>query len=204
MLGPISMDQLASKFVDVFVGQWTEPIKSPERRNWSKGSKVVTMSCFSTEKLEDDLELDHLVAWKNVEGGRPPDSPLPLNHVANYAPIPDTINRKRQNTPWAEYFSRLSLADKKKIEGRLLIPPDEFSPEARSDIKTFKSLLHKRWVLMVFKTFNAIDNPEWNKKERVDQAEFLYQKVSEPIRKMQPRSDSRLREEQILELIQDL
>jgi hypothetical protein len=204
MLDPIDIELLAARFVAIFTEEWTEPIKSPGRRNWSKAAKVVTMTCFSTEKLEDELELDHLVAWKNGEGGRPPDKPLPLNHVANYAPISDTINRKRQNTPWAEYFPTLSPPDQKKIEGRLIISPDEFSPEARSEIETFQNLLHKRWILMVFKTFNAIGNPEWDKKERAEQAEFLYNKVSEPIRKLQRLYSFRFTEMEIFSLIQDL
>jgi len=135
--------------------------KAPTSRSPSQASIALFFVIFNRDDMSS-YDMDHVVAWRGQEARTNRlEKPIALNHVANWLPLDPTLNRSRQNIPWAQFIMSVANNVKDKIQKELFISVEKLDSELNGDVKKFQQYLLIRWVGMIDLLFKNISLSEY-------------------------------------------
>jgi hypothetical protein len=155
--------------------------KAPTSRSPSQAATALFFVIFNRDNMSS-YDMDHVVAWRGQEARTNRlEKPIALNHVANWLPLDPTLNRSRQNVPWAQFIMSVSSTDKDKIQKELFISVDKLNSDLNGDVKKFQQYLLIRWVGMIDALLRNINLSEYTDLTNEEKRSVLIEQVLNPI-----------------------
>jgi hypothetical protein len=182
MLSPPKLANMLEQFCELFVNEaGTEGEDSPAQRKKSLQTIALMHLLFPDGHDQDKIELDHVVPWTKVNSKIQRYQGIPLNHSANYMPIPKPVNGKRKNAPWATHIGIIEPVElRQTIRQRLLLPDALFTNEVRYDRKKFLEIMMRRWCLMIDQALIKANLNEWTELDTEARRTHLNDQVLKP------------------------
>ena len=107
--------------------------------------------------------------------------PIPLNHPANWMPLPKDLNRRRGNQHWATFFPTMTVSDQSRVADNLLIDPVHLDGSLLEDPKLFLRVALVRWAGMADKALRNVTLYEYENMSDADRRAELQNRLIRPI-----------------------
>ncbi|MDP1711660.1 MAG: DUF262 domain-containing protein [Candidatus Nanopelagicaceae bacterium] len=170
-------------FKTIFINEF-QIGQAPVNRSPSQSALTLFHVVFKEKAAEmEKYDMDHIVAYRATRssGLSRLTRPIPLNHIANWMPLLPSLNRSRQNLPWAEFYSGLSATDKIVVSDDLLIDPSLLTRSVLDTEDAFAIPLLIRWAGMINQALLNIGLAEYQNLSVAQRKDLLKTQVIEPI-----------------------
>lgn len=155
--------------------------KAPTSRSPSQAAIALFFVIFNRDDMSN-YDMDHVVAWRGQEARTNRlEKPIALNHVANWLPLDPTLNRSRQNIPWAQFIMSVASSVKDKIQKELFISVDRLNSDLNGDVKKFQKYLLIRWIGMIDTLFKNISLLEYIEMDPAQKRNLIIDQMIIPI-----------------------
>lgn len=158
-----SLATLLDKMRNLFLNEFVVP-QAPLRRNYVNSTLALFLTVYQDlGKQLESFTIDHVIPWRKIRE-KPFVSlnlPIPLNHPANFMPLEKRINSSRQNTPWADFYSKVEIKDRDNVREALFIEPEFITHEVRENLTDFATFLLRRWTHFVDRALTNVELEEY-------------------------------------------
>jgi len=122
-----------------------------------------------------NFDMDHVVAYRAQRNSTQArlGKPIPLNHVANWLPLSPTLNRRRQNTSWEQFFPTLTAAEQISISPDLFIAPNALNSQLLNDLEKFGFVMLVRYGNMINAALQNVGLNDFIEKSEIDRVNFV-------------------------------
>jgi hypothetical protein len=150
--------------------------QAPGTRAPSQSALAVFHAAYKAKNHEmQNFDMDHVVAYRaqrNATQARL-EKPIPLNHVANWLPLSPTLNRRRQNTPWAQFFPTLTASEQNSISSDLFIEPNSLNSQLLNDLGKFGFVMLVRYGNMINAALQNVGLNDFIEKSEDERKNFV-------------------------------
>jgi len=170
-----SLNDYGSALKNLFVKEFRVS-QAPEKRSPSQSALAFFHAAYKAKNHEmQNFDMDHVVAYRAQRNATQEKlkKPIPLNHVANWLPLPPTLNRRRQNTSWEQFFPTLTAAEKSTISPDLFIKPSELNSELLNDLEKFGFVMLIRFGNMINSALENVGLNEFIEKDETKRINFV-------------------------------
>lgn len=175
MLTPAPLDDLLSSLAELWRME-TDVEKTPQRRRISDQGAILIRAAYLKSQVHD-VAIDHIMPLKTVQSAsKSLGEPLPLNHVANLMPLPESVNSSRNDVPWDTHFGTMQEAEKRAVAEMLLVEPTACAESNLENRDSFISFLKARYKLLVDRALTNLEIEDWltlSEDERSDRLDGL-------------------------------
>jgi hypothetical protein len=122
--------------------------QAPMTKSPSQSALAFFHAAYKAKNHEmQNFDMDHVVAYRAQRNSTQSrlEKPIPLNHVANWLPLNPSLNRRRQNTPWAQFFPTLTAAEQNGLSSDLFIEPSALNSNLLNDLESFAHVMFVRF-----------------------------------------------------------
>nr|QOV08951.1 hypothetical protein HULAa50H9_00022 [Candidatus Nanopelagicales bacterium] len=156
--------------------------QAPLTRSPSQSALALFYAAYKAKNHEmHDFDMDHVVAYRaqrNATQARL-ELPIPLNHVANWLPLNPTLNRRRQNTPWAQFFPTMTAAEQNSIAPDLFISVNTLDAQTLNSLENFAYVMYVRFGNMTNAALMNVGLNEYIEKSRDEKISYICNMLKE-------------------------
>ena len=169
------LNDYGSALKNLFVKEF-KVSQAPMTRSPSQSALAFFHAVYKAKNHEmQNFDMDHVVAYRAQRNATQErlEKPIPLNHVANWLPLSLTLNRRRQNTSWAQFFPTLAPAEKNSISPDLFIDPNSLNSQLLSDLGKFGFVMLVRYGNMINAALQNVGLNDFIEKNKTEQTDFV-------------------------------
>ncbi len=170
-----SLNDYAAALRNLFIKEF-KVSQAPMTRSPSQSALAFFHAAYKAKNHEmQSFDMDHVVAYRAQRNSTQArlENPIPLNHVANWLPLSPTLNRRRQNTPWSQFFPTLTAAEQNSISPDLFINPESLNSQLLSDLEKFGFVMLARYGNMINTALQNVGLNEFIEKDQLDRMDFI-------------------------------
>ena len=176
-----SLNDYGSALKNLFVKEFRVS-QAPMTRSPSQSALAFFHATYKAKNHDmQNFDMDHVVAYRaqrNATQARL-EKPIPLNHVANWLPLSPTLNRRRQNTSWAQFFPTLTAAEQSSIFPDLFIDPTALNSQLLGDLDKFGFVILVRYGNMINAALQNVGLNEFIEKNEIERKKFVFDLLEE-------------------------
>jgi hypothetical protein len=150
--------------------------QAPMTKSPSQSALAFFHAAYKAKNHEmQNFDMDHVVAYRAQRNSTQArlGKPIPLNHVANWLPLSPTLNRRRQNTSWEQFFPTLTAAEQISISPDLFIAPNALNSQLLSDLEKFGFVMLVRYGNMINAALQNVGLNDFIEKSEIDRVNFV-------------------------------
>lgn len=175
------LNEYSSALKNLFIKEF-KVTQAPLTRSPSQSALAMFHAAYRTKNHEmQTFDMDHVVAYRAQRNGPQVrlEKPIPLNHVANWLPLSPALNRRRQNTPWAQFFPTITSAEQSSVVSDLFIDPSSLNSQVLSDLDKFAMVMYIRFGNMTNAALRNVGLIDYLDKSDSEQKDFVIEMLKD-------------------------
>ncbi len=176
-----SLNEYSSALKNLFVKEFRVS-QAPLTRSPSQSALAMFHAAYRPRNHEmQSFDMDHVVAYRAQRNGPQArlEKPIPLNHVANWLPLAPALNRRRQNTPWSQFFPTITASEQNTILTDIFIEVNSLDSQVLSDLDKFAFVMFIRFGNMTNAALRNVGLIDYIEKSEASQVDFVMEMLQD-------------------------